>query len=659
MDIALSALVALLRALDYRARFRRRGWTEVLVSREDERWLGRGVDQRDALEDALSKMLPSQLARELMVRALAVRSAEPEPRLDIERKLELDLEALEGPARGVVDAPRGEIDEVATSEHPAALQPTLGKPSTPSLSMVPARLDAAARPVDTQPSEARTPASAAPARSKPELLEELVALEEQIEHFLPGLPSVAPTRQRLRLTEWIASARQLQEEALGHANVDKRVARLAARLGAAGKIGWPGGVQALRLDCSPAEADFPTGQEPDQPSSSWAGVAAHARARLDAILAAATQRKEDEEGWRDSLGLEPAPPDGAARMARIQSELVRLTGPLETSFQALRKEKLEEPPRPTAIQVRELQELVEGFARELRWLRGGEHEAWGACMGRLRWLADRHGREMPQGLAPLLDPEHAPRRNWAVECGYDPGKQRQKKQKSRLLKSLSTTPKGRELATWLQQALGLGDLLANPRLLEVIAARSPDFLALGPELAGLGVDLGRSPRARWKKLHAELLLASAAPGAVAKVGRGEPEQSLFGEGEAEEAGQAEEPEEAPSAWPPTLLAKVKGLRVLWVGNRNDQQLRARLQQEFAFDSIEMVQLNPKRLDSAAERLRREGVDLVLACTGFISHAAEGKLRKAAGSEVRFVRVEKGRVGAVGRNLARALNVKLT
>jgi hypothetical protein len=97
--------------------------------------------------------------------------------------------------------------------------------------------------------------------------------------------------------------------------------------------------------------------------------------------------------------------------------------------------------------------------------------------------------------------------------------------------------------------------------------------------------------------------------------------------------------------------------VLWIGNRNDQELRKRLLTEFEFASIEIVLLNPKRLDSAAERLKKEGVDLVLACTGFISHSAEGKLRRAAGERVWFVRVEKGRVGAVGRNLSRALGVK--
>jgi len=656
MDVATSTLVALLREMDYRARFRRRGWTEVLVSSGDERWIGRGVDKRDALEDALSKMLPSQLARELMVRALAAAPAARLPDVEVERRFEIDLAALEGPLRGVVDAPRDEIEELATTDPTAVVEPSrapepsVDEPVAPPIApSAPAELRPVAQESGAMAATDRPSASAvAPARSKQELLEDLEALEEQVNHFLPALPAVAPVRQRLRLTEWIASARQLQEDSRRDAKVEKRVARLAARLGTAGKVGWPGSVQALRLDCSPAEADFPTGHEPERPPSTWAAVAAHARASLEAILASAAQKKEDEEGWRDAPALEPAPPDGAARMARIKQELARLSGPLETSVHALRQEQLDEPSHPSAAQLAKLRDVVEDHARCMRWLRGGEHDAWGACMGRLRWLVDRHGRDLPKGLATLLDPGHAPRGPWAAACGWDQKKQRAKKEKSRLLKSLASTPKGHALAVWLQAALRLGDLLPNPRLSAEISSRREDFLALEPDLKGQRVDLGRSARVRWKKLHEELAALPKAAVAPAATARSEPRADEH---------EVEDHEAESSAWPAALLAKVKGKRVLWIGNRNDQQLRARLQEEFDFASIDMVLLNPKRLDSAAERLRKEGVDLVLACTGFISHSAEGKLRRAAGDKVWFVRVEKGRVGAVGRNLARALGVK--
>ena len=43
-------------------------WTEVLIWRDAERWLGRGPDRDSALEDALTQMFPSAAARQLFDR---------------------------------------------------------------------------------------------------------------------------------------------------------------------------------------------------------------------------------------------------------------------------------------------------------------------------------------------------------------------------------------------------------------------------------------------------------------------------------------------------------------------------------------------------------------------------------------------------------------
>src|SRR6185295_12521378 len=48
------------------------GTSEYLVQREDERWIGRGPNADDALRDALARMFPSRLARELLEHHLAV-----------------------------------------------------------------------------------------------------------------------------------------------------------------------------------------------------------------------------------------------------------------------------------------------------------------------------------------------------------------------------------------------------------------------------------------------------------------------------------------------------------------------------------------------------------------------------------------------------------
>jgi hypothetical protein len=67
-----TGLRALLSAAGYEIRFRTSGWTECLVLRERERWPGRGESEDAALDDALGRMLPSHVARELLARQLQV-----------------------------------------------------------------------------------------------------------------------------------------------------------------------------------------------------------------------------------------------------------------------------------------------------------------------------------------------------------------------------------------------------------------------------------------------------------------------------------------------------------------------------------------------------------------------------------------------------------
>lgn len=56
----------ILEDLGYRVAFRRQSWTECLVWRGNERWLGHGGDEGEAMEAALSQMFPSEAARQLL-----------------------------------------------------------------------------------------------------------------------------------------------------------------------------------------------------------------------------------------------------------------------------------------------------------------------------------------------------------------------------------------------------------------------------------------------------------------------------------------------------------------------------------------------------------------------------------------------------------------
>lgn len=70
-----SALRALLARAGYDIRYSESGWVECFVRRDEESWSGHGVNEDDALQDAVAHMLPSHLAHGLLEHA-AARDAE-------------------------------------------------------------------------------------------------------------------------------------------------------------------------------------------------------------------------------------------------------------------------------------------------------------------------------------------------------------------------------------------------------------------------------------------------------------------------------------------------------------------------------------------------------------------------------------------------------
>jgi hypothetical protein len=73
--------------LQYRVAFRTDGWVDCLVLRESERWVGRGLTEGEALDDALSQIFGSAASRALLAKytvpaappSVAPPPAEPEP----------------------------------------------------------------------------------------------------------------------------------------------------------------------------------------------------------------------------------------------------------------------------------------------------------------------------------------------------------------------------------------------------------------------------------------------------------------------------------------------------------------------------------------------------------------------------------------------------
>src|SRR5271168_1278382 len=71
---SLPVVRSLLHQTGYLVLVRTNAWTECFVQRGSERWEGRGHSEAEALDDALVKMLPSQLSRALFEQLAAGRS---------------------------------------------------------------------------------------------------------------------------------------------------------------------------------------------------------------------------------------------------------------------------------------------------------------------------------------------------------------------------------------------------------------------------------------------------------------------------------------------------------------------------------------------------------------------------------------------------------
>ena len=144
----------LLAKAGYNVLFRRDQWVECFASQGRERWRGRGCDEQDAIEDVLRQMLPSTLARELLVERLsahlpdapAVEEAAPTPPA---------LATMEGDppvARFAPDGSRG-----ADSPPPPTASSSPSTTQRPPVASAASSAETAEAPLPPPPSEAASP----------------------------------------------------------------------------------------------------------------------------------------------------------------------------------------------------------------------------------------------------------------------------------------------------------------------------------------------------------------------------------------------------------------------------------------------------------------------------------------------------------------------
>ena len=100
-----------------------------------------------------------------------------------------------------------------------------------------------------------------------------------------------------------------------------------------------------------------------------------------------------------------------------------------------------------------------------------------------------------------------------------------------------------------------------------------------------------------------------------------------------------------------VRSRVQGKSALFVSNRDDPDLKARLEDRLDL-KITWCDGNPRKVQAQCDSIARRSYDLVLIATGFQAHTIDGILARAArGVGVPYVRVFKGRPLAVARGSA--------
>jgi hypothetical protein len=594
---------ALLGKHGYSVAFRLGAWVECLVLRAGERWVGRGRDQEEAVGDALEQMLPSGLGR-----ALALAEA-----LRLAGGLVASASEVEAAPAPTALASTPEPTPPASVEPaiapPAAAISPLPDPTLPAAG--PARQAPPARRPDE--SERRGP----PARLLAAALAELDEIGRDIEAQLGRVACLTPERQRLSLLAFACRVRAV-EEFTPEREVERSAARLVRRLAEIAKLFWPGAIRPLSLSAVPADVlREVTGAGPAPVT--WRDAAALTARALTAPHAESL----DEDGWADAAALLPR----ATAPNRLLGEAVAaIAAVLDAGPSA-------------AIAEAEIAQLV-GAACTLRWVRGqvADDVAWGTAVGRLRRALFEMDRRRAPELREALDPRCRPRVSWATLCGgTNAGKDGEPCAALAAELPAAATAKSKLLA-WLTRAAGETDTPALVAMLE------PHGAAVAELDLGASEHPDRRIRRRLRDVGAEIAR-------LAKPAEPSPSPSPVAS-------------PASGAAPPDALdmiaaearKRTQGSRALFVANRDEPDLRARLDQALGI-TVTWCEGRTRRVEAACRRIALGHYALVLCTTELEDHPCDGKLSGAArAAGIQFLRVHRGRPAACIKAIARSLGI---
>ena len=667
-------LINALAAAGYSVAFRREVWDECLVARGGERWVGRGANQTDALDDAVRAMFPSHVARRLLdahlghapelaaggSAAVAARNGSEAASPSPPNGAAVPVAAATGfaapppavPGRtpaGVEPAQQPIALAAARSTDAAAARGSSAAAAQPSRSVEPAVVRFEAAPPDRS-STAGTPHSQGraavvaearrappPAPSSPErstgpdrarveiALAAVDSLLEEIEAGIGDLARMPAERQRLWLHLWICWARAYEEQLPDHRDIVRSVSKVARRLTELCKIFWPGNVRALQLLARPADVAIrPQGSRGPAPET-WKDAAGLAEKALEDHLERAKKEGLDDDGWADAASLSPPPARPDEVVAAVAAELEALSGPLGAA-----------PGTVPELGPGVLARLSE-CGRALRWTRraASDSERWGVLGGRLRWIA--HGLGDAAGpLRDLVDAGYRPSAPWAKVAEHGQKEQKEQEAAEEMLKELPAPDAGKDpFVAWLIRAF---EVMDTPRLAEAIGHRKEEICAL--EGGGMPSS-GRRARRRLRELVQHL--QSPRGEVVAAGAAASPPEP--GGSTASVEGLAEK-----------LRPHTKGRQALFAGTRDEADLEAKLSELLGL-KLTFCDGSAKRVEAECERIAGRSYDFVLSATGFQNHTAEASLARAThAAKVPLVRVKSGRALACVQALARDLGL---
>lgn len=609
----------LLREHGYHGLQRQQGWHECLLWRDEERWLGHGVDPAAALAHALAQMFPSVAARALFDAASA------------EQPVPTNVEA-----EGLAPAAPASTTSAPTTTPTAPSSTSSTSPAEPEArGFEPPKVgQRLILPLPTYP-----PAAVAEAR---ETLDDIL---KEIADARPDFALMAPRHQKVHMLGWICRARGLDEQFAGEHKVTILVRRVAHELTNISKIMWPGSVQALQMSARPDCVVGELGLKSLQLPRTWNDASEFVQQHRERALVGDVPL--DDYGWADDLRRAP-PEDPRALLREAQHAVEALGGPVQ-----------EPPPRHLTVAPEELSaEAIEQLVKHVQHLRAIriatlQPELWGCIMGRMRWLGGRLG-DRAHNLKKWLDPEFRPPVDNSRATAQQHDQQRQRQQTVRherealLAEPVTSTA---DLGAWLVKAFD--------------AYNTPDVAALAEPLraAVLALDDDALPEAdrrlrrRLRDLKNHLRHTD---GSAARIDGEELEPEADDlVGKPVLTGLAADDDEPDDSLSALVRSRVDGKSALFVSNRDDPDLKARLEDRLGLD-ITWCDGNPRKVQAQCESIARRSYDLVLIATGFQAHTIDGILARAArAGGVPYVRVFKGRPLACVRALARSLGLQET